>query len=236
MDLKIKWCEDNYLEFINYLKSLGEEEYKKFNSKIIHTKYEMLGIRLPILRKITSEIYKGDYKSFLNMAHSFYYEEVMIKGFIIAKIKDINEFMIYFYDYLDFIDNWAINDSFCNSLKIVNKNKKYFLTVIDKLIKSNKEYDVRVGLILLLNFYIEEEYLDIIFSYMDRIKSEKYYINMAEAWLICEVFTKYPERTLIYLKNNHLNSFTINKAISKIRDSYRVSKEMKDYVLKYKVQ
>lgn len=57
---------------------------------------------------------------------------------------------------------------------------------------------------------------------------------MAEAWLICEIFTKYPENTIKYFENNNLNKFTINKAISKIRDSFRVSKEKKDYILKYK--
>ena len=37
-----------------------------------------------------------------------------------------------------------------------------------------------------------------------------------------------------YLENHNLNTFTINKAISKCRDSYRVSKEDKEVLLKYK--
>ncbi len=57
---------------------------------------------------------------------------------------------------------------------------------------------------------------------------------MAMAWLLCEVFVKYPDITLKYFENNKLNKFTINKSISKIRDSYRVSKEIKDYILKFK--
>jgi hypothetical protein len=32
----------------------------------------------------------------------------------------------------------------------------------------------------------------------------------------------------MFLKNNNLNKFTQNKAISKIHDSYRVSKEEKE--------
>ena len=37
-----------------------------------------------------------------------------------------------------------------------------------------------------------------------------------------------------YLNKNKLNKFTINKAISKCRDSYRVTKEDKEMLLQYK--
>ena len=94
-------------------------------------------------------------------------------------------------------------------------------------VKSNQTYHIRVGLILLLCYYVEEEYLD-------NIKSDEYYVNMAEAWLVCEIFIKYENVGLKYLEHNELNKFTINKSISKIRDSYRVDKEMKEYILKFK--
>jgi len=228
------WNKEKYKEFIDYLISLKDDKYKEFNSKLITTKYKMLGIRMPLLRKIASDIFKSDYQKFLEVAGTNYFEEVMIKGFVIAKIKDIKELEKYFDNYIDLIDNWAINDSFCNSLKIVNKNKDYFMNMVLKLINRGKEYHLRVGLIILLNFYIQKEYLKKIFGILDNINSGLYYVNMACAWLLCEVFTKYSDITLEYLENNKLNKFTINKTVSKIRDSYRVSKELKDYVLKYR--
>jgi len=216
-----------------YLKSISEESYKEFNSKIIFTNYEMLGIRLPKLRILAKEIFKTDYKEFLNI-NITYYEEAMLYLLVIALIKDIDELMLYFPKALDLIDNWALCDSFCGSLKIVINNKEYFLKVIDKLLKSDKTYNVRVGLVLLLNYYVSEDYLDLIFKYLDNINSDEYYINMAEAWLLCEIFIKYQSDGLKYLENNKLNSFTINKTISKIRDSFRVSKEIKEMILKYR--
>lgn len=235
MDLKnITWNKDSYQEFINYLKSISEEEYKKFSEKITFTKYEMLGIRLPKLRSIAKVISKGDYHSFLSVCKSSYYEEIMIYLLVIANIKDLEECMKYFDDGVNLIDNWALCDTFCNSLKIVNKNKDYFLTKIDELIQKNETYHIRVGLILLLCFYVEEDYLKLICNYLDSIKSDEYYVNMAEAWLVCEIFVKYENIGLKYLEHNKLNKFTINKSISKIRDSYRVSKEMKDYILRFK--
>ena len=53
---------------------------------------------------------------------------------------------------------------------------------------------------------------------------------MAESWLICELYIYYPQETTNFLKTNNLNKFTQNKSISKIRESYRVSKENKDYL------
>ena len=235
MDFKnIIWNRDTYNNFINYLKSISENFYKEFSEKITFTKYEILGIRLPKLRSIAKEISKSDYKSFLKICKSTYYEEVMIKLLVIANIKDIDELMIYFDDAVNLIDNWALCDTFCNSLKLINKNKDYFLTKIDELINSNKTYHIRVGLIILLCFYVEEDYLDLIIKYLDNIKSDEYYVNMAEAWLICEIFIKYENIGLKYLEHNHLNKFTVNKAISKIRDSYRVSEYMKDAILKFR--
>lgn len=233
MDLSV-WDNNKYLEYIKYLKSISEESYKKFNSKIIFTNYEMLGIRLPKLRSITKEITKGDYKAFLRISGNTYYEEVMIYLLVVASLKSLDELMLYWDKALSLIDNWALCDSFCGSLKIVEKNKDYFLNVIDKLLKSKEVYNIRVGFVLLLNYYVSDEYLDLIFKYLDDIKSDEYYINMAKAWLLCEVFTKYQDISLKYLKNNKLDKFTINKAISKIRDSYRVSKEVKDSILIYK--
>jgi len=234
MNLKINWNANKYKEYITYLQSLSEEKYQKFNKKIVFTNYEMLGIRLPILRNIAKNILKGDYHSFLDYCGNVYYEEVMIYLLVVASLKDINELMLYFDKGVKLIDNWALCDSFCGSLKIVNDNKEYFLNIIKELINRKKTYDIRVGFVLLLNYYVSEEYLDLIFNYLDSINSDEYYVNMAKAWLLSEVFIKYQDRGLRYLENNKLDAFTINKGISKIRDSYRVSKEIKDIILKYK--
>ncbi len=234
MDLKsINWNKD-YNLFIEYLFNIRDIKYKEFNSKIITTKYEILGIKSPVLKKMAREIFKGDYKSFLDINDNNYYEIIMLKGLVLGLIKNISELEEYFNGYLNLIDNWALCDSFCASLKIVNKNKEYFLNIIDDLINSKLEYKVRVGLVLLLDFYVEKEYLDYIFECINKTESDFYYINMARAWLLCECFIKYQDYTLKYLDNNKLDKFTINKTISKIRDSFRVDKDKKEYILKYK--
>jgi len=96
---------------------------------------------------------------------------------------------------------------------------------------------------LLLGFIVPERgevlindknYLDYFFQSIDKIDNDSYYVNMAIAWFISVLFCKYRVRTLEYLKKNKLNDFIQNKAISKIRESFRVSTIDKKLVLKYK--
>ena len=158
----------------------------------------------------------------------------LIQGLVISHIKDEIIFYKYYKKHIQKIDNWALCDTFCSSIKIVRKfENKYFKEAIEMSL-SNEEFISRIGIVMILNHFVNETNLDTIFETLNKIKSDKFYINMAEAWLICELYIKYPIQTKEYLKNNNLSKFTQNKSISKIRDSYRISKEDKDYLIKLK--
>ncbi len=226
-----KWNKKEYETYIKYLKSLSDSKYREFHKSLTETKYEIIGIRVPMMRHLAKEKLKTDYLTFLKYCGDKYYEEVFIEGQVIAGIKDENIFLEHFYKFLPKIDNWAICDSFCNSLKRMKKDPdKYFPIVKELSLKDQEVFTSRVGLICILNHFIDEKYLKEIFTILDTIKSDEYYLNMAEAWLVCELYTKYPKETTKYLKKNKLNKFTHNKAISKIHDSYRISKEEKEYL------
>lgn len=224
------WNNQTYQEYLKYLKNISEEEYKNFHSKLCFTKYEILGIRVPLMRKIAKQISKTNYQKFLSLCTFTYYEEVFINCLVISLIKEENIFIEYFNEYITKIDNWAICDTFCNSLKIVNTNPPKYFKLCKKLSLNKEEFISRIGLIIILNFYIKEEYLKDIFYILNNITSDKYYTNMAEAWLICELYINYPHYTEEFLKSNNLNSFTQNKSISKIKESYRIDKEPKKYL------
>lgn len=227
------WNKDSYKEFINYLLSLKDDKYREFNKSIVlNSKYEMMGIRVPIVKDIAKKI--KDIDEFLKYSGNTYHEEILLQGLVISRIKDEELFYKYYKEYIKKIDNWALCDTFCSSIKIVRKyDDKYFKESI-KLSLSDKEFISRVGLVTILDHFINKENLNTIFNTLNSINSDKFYINMAEAWLVCEIYTKYPVETLEFIKNNNLNNFTQNKSISKIRDSYRVSKEEKEELIKYR--
>lgn len=229
---KSEWNQTNYKEYLNYLLSLQDKEYLTFQQKIVFTKYEMIGIRVPLQRQIAKEISKGNAQSFIKVCQNKYYEEVNIKGLVIAYLKDQGE--NYLDEFIKEIDNWAICDGFCSSLKIVLKNQDQYFLKIKEYLQSDEPYPIRVGLVLLLNYYVEEKYLYQIFALIKKIKHQDYYVKMAIAWLISICFIKFPSQTEELLKAKELDAFIQNKAISKIRDSQRISKSVKDSLLIYR--
>lgn len=52
----------------------------------------------------------------------------------------------------------------------------------------------------------------------------------AVAWLIAETLVKFYDTAVNFLKKNSLNKKTHNKAIQKACESYRLSKEQKNYL------
>lgn len=231
------WNNQNYSEFIEYLYTKKDsDKFIEFSKKLIFTNSKMIGIKVPVLRNIAKEISKTDIYSFLNTVKSNTYEEIILEGLVISYIKDYDTFKKYFSKFIKKIDNWSTCDICISSMKIIIKHKDEFFKDIKKYLKSKDEFIVRVGVILLLDFYIEDTYIDEIFALIDDINREEYYINMAIAWLISVCFVKQKEKTINYLKNNNLNAFTHNKAIQKIRESRRVTKEEKNVVANLKKQ
>ena len=226
-----KWNKNNYIEFIKYLNNLKDEKYKTFHSSLVlNSKYEMIGIRLPIMRKIAKEISETHIEEFLKYSQNNYYEEIMIQGLVISYIKDEKLFFKYFNSHIKKIDNWALCDTFCNSIKIVRKYENKYLNIALDMCLDEKEFISRTGLVIILSHFVNNNNLNKIFSMLNKINSDKFYVNMAQAWLICELYIKHPKETLEFIKQNNLNKFTHNKAISKIHDSYRVSDEDKKYL------
>lgn len=207
---------------------LADEEYKKFHSKLCPNANNIVGIRLPLLRKMAKQLAKENWREYIKAAQSDYYEEVMLQGLILGYVKaDIEEVLNYVSNFIPKIDNWAICDSFCNGLKFTKANKERVWNFIQPYLSSEREFDVRFGVVMLISFYIEENYIDRVLKVLDKIKHEGYYVKMAIAWAISVCYVKFPEKTMEYLKNNRLDDFTYNKSLQKITESLRVDKETK---------
>lgn len=228
MDLiRDSWNEKDYKEFINYLFEIRDIKYKDFHSGL-GVGNNVIGIRTPILKKIAKDISKGNYREFLSLLGEDYYEEVTLYGLIICNIKEIGDSLKYLNIYKERINNWASCDLFCSSYKIVTLNKDYFWKYINDNISSDNLWTRRMCFVLILSYYIEEDYLEDIFKLCDKYNMKEYYARMAVSWLISICYIKYPSITIKYIMNNKLDDFTHNKAIQKIRESYRVSREDKD--------
>lgn len=209
--------------------NLADEKYKKFHSNLCPGVENILGVRLPILRKISKDLSKNNYKNYLNNDSIKYYEEIMIEGLIIGYIKVDNETRFkYIRNFVPKINNWAVCDSFCNNLKFTKKNMSEVWDFILPYTSSKNEFDVRFAVVMMLNFYIVDNYIDNVLSVLNDIHHDGYYVKMAVAWAVSFAYIHLPDKTLSFLKNNNLDDFTYNKSLQKIIESNRVSKEYKD--------
>lgn len=210
---------------------LSDDKFKTFHSRLCPNTDNIIGVRLPLLRQLAKEIAKGDWRNFLSNSKEEYYEEILINGLVIAYAKcDVEERLNYIESFVPKIDNWAICDSFCNTLKFVNKNKEIMLEFIQPYLRSYNEFEIRFAVVIILNYYITEDYINLVLKTLDNIKHDGYYVKMAVAWAISMCFIKFEEKTMAYLKDNSLDDFTYNKSLQKICESLRVDKNTKELI------
>ncbi|MGE5455529.1 MAG: DNA alkylation repair protein [Ignavibacteriales bacterium] len=235
MNLSIIWNQNNYKEFIDYLHSLSDQTYKDFNIKL-NTGNNIIGIRMPILKKIAKEISMNGYNSFIQYNNHYFYEETMIHGLIIGYIKANFETKVNMLNsFIPYINSWGICDSLCTNLTSFKNNLEDGYIIINEYLKSDNPWMVRVGLVLLLNYYINDQYIDKILKLVTNIKLDDYYVKMANAWLISYCYIKYPTKTLTLFKTKKLDKWTHNKAIQKTIESLRITKEEKEMLKDLKI-
>ncbi|WP_159888545.1 DNA alkylation repair protein [Paenibacillus puerhi] len=221
------------------LMELAEEDYRKFSASLIPNINHVLGVRLPTLRKLARGIAKGDWRTYLQRADSATFEEIMLQGMVIGYIKaDIEEILSLVAEFVPRIDNWSVCDSFCVGLTITKAHKSRVWEFLQPYLASDQEYEIRFGVVMLLNFYAEVEHVHEVLQRLDRIKHEGYYVKMAVAWALSVCYVNVPGPTAAYLRHNELDDFTYNKALQKITESFRVDAETKAWIrsLKRKIK
>ena len=219
------------------LLELKDEEYGKFQKKLCpDTNLEIIGIRIPKLRNLAKELAEEDYKYYLKSIENKYFEEIILEGLIIGYCKvDIYEKLELIKEFVPKIDSWSITDTFCPTLKIKEKDLEKVWNFIMPYLKSNKEFEVRFAIIMMLDYYITDQYVDEVIECLDKVDNEGYYAKMAVAWTFVEIGIKYYDKLIKYLKgNNKLDTFTYNKTLQKLRESYRISSEQKEELKKMK--
>ncbi|MBU5333078.1 DNA alkylation repair protein [Anaerocolumna aminovalerica] len=215
--------------------NLADEKYRLFQMGLCPDTDGIIGVRLPVLRKLAKEIAKGDWRTYLKNGNNQYFEEIMLTGMVIGCVKtDMEEILKYVGEFVPQIDNWAVCDSFCAGLKFTKLNKSRVWDFLQPYLFSKEEFQIRFGVVMLLDYYIEDDYIDRILNIFNEINREDYYVKMAVAWAVSMCFVKYEVKTIHFLEENELDDFTYNKAIQKIIESLRVDQETKTKLKKMK--
>jgi len=202
-------------------------EIKKELNKIERTKF---GISIPLLRKFSKKIAKGNYKEFIENNDFSTFELKLLHAFTLGYINDDIDILIkYFEEFMPYVDDWAVNDSLCQNFKIIRKYPEKFFKFLKKYVNSKKEFESRIVSVCLLSHYLNDEYIDKAIDILDKLNTDDYYSKMGVAWAIATIMAKYEDKCLKYMQSEkcHLDKATYNKSLQKMRESFRVSDKIK---------
>ena len=251
-------AEPEYAKFAaSLLKKPGEDELTGSAKTVI-------GVRLPVLHKLAKRLAKknwqenlsafenaaqllsDEYADSTSAAAGMNFEERMLWGFLIGEVTaklidkgeteemNIQNVFEMIQKFLPWIDNWSLCDSFCAGLKFTRSCPEQMWEFLRPLFYSEEEYAVRFAVVMCINYFITEEYVDKLFPIFDGITHEDYYVKMAAAWAVSICYVNFPVTTIPYLLNNRLDDFTYNKALQKIVESRCVAVETKERIRKMK--
>lgn len=209
-----------------FLQENKNQKLALFNKKIISTDFQIYGVALPNLRKEV-KVLAGNGVTFAEVKPSSL-EEVLAKGLLLSYEKDVKIVLQGLKSMLSYFDNWCAVDVIVGSLKKLNGKDEAF-SFFKKCLTDGDEFVVRTGIVGLMKFFAGEKYIKESAKLISEIKSQLYYIKMAQAWAFCEFFIKNFDIAKDYFLQIQ-DKDVKKKTAQKCRDSFRLSKEQKQFI------
>ena len=219
-----------YEEIVDFLIKNTNAQNAEFAKKLIDTKYQILGIKNQLLENFAKNLAKNEIDDIFD-GDIVYHEQILIIGYYIAYSKFENSRKIEMLkEFLPLIDNWATCDGVATRLKKLESEKEFFIN----LLKNEKPFYKRVGIVWLMRFNLKQNFLDTL-EVFKGVKDDNYYVKMALAWAYAEAFTINTD-FMVYFLSQIDDKFTRNQTISKARQSFRVSNEIKEEIVKFRIK
>lgn len=233
---KTHWTKVDVEEFVKYLQTFSKGKEKgEWERRIVNTTLPCIAVPSPIIKDFANKIFKGNFEEFLSHFKWINHSCSLLEVGIISKIKDFEVLKPYLISLCKNADNWSTIDSF--KPKFTEDNMPKFMEFAENLLKDELPFARRMGLIIMLKLAGKEVFAERILNNLATLKDEThYYVNMANAWTLTEMFTKMRDVTLAFLENNStkFNAFTLNKFVSKCHDSFRISDADKQFLKKFR--
>lgn len=210
---------------------LQDLKYRDFHAKLLPgiEKEKIIGIRTPILRKFAREFAKTqDAQEFLQELPHQYYEENNLHLMLVTQIRDYEKCLDEVKRFLPYIDNWATCD--LPLPKCFEKHKDELIMDVKNWINSKDTYIIRYGIGVLLRLYLDEGFKDEYPKLVAGVISDEYYVNMMIAWYFATALAKQWDTVIVYLEERKLPEWVHRKTIQKAVESYRITKEQKEYL------
>ncbi len=215
--------------YIDILKNIAEEDYRKFNEKITNSCVPSMGVRLPAIRAIAKQ-YAYDFVDLVSFTPHVYYELDMLQGIVVSSAKlPFEEKSVYLAKFADTLENWAVCDS--SKVNVPKAEREKYFKFFAEMCKAQKTFTIRYGITNLMDNFLDEQHIDAVLQLLMQVNYGEYYVDMAVAWLLATAFAKCRESTKAFLtgQGKKLPVFVYNKALQKMRESFRILPEDKQW-------
>ncbi len=223
------------MDVLAELLSRQDIAYQQFHSKLCPGVENIIGVRMPQLRILAKTIARGSWEEILASMGEQYYEERMLRGLVITQVAISSQRrMELLRAYLPLIDNWAICDAVAANCKEAKKQPQAYWEFLQPYFSAEGEYQVRFAVVMLLDHFLVDEYIDQVLDILSNITREEYYIVMAVAWALSIAYIRYPQQVEALWRTEALSPEVTNKSIQKCRESLRIDKQSKEKIKQYK--
>lgn len=219
---------------------LADEKYRDFSRKLIPGTDYILGVPIPVLRKFAKKTAQTDFRPFLydalkNNEKNSSHEEILFLGLLLGYVQmDVEEREKCLNLFVPKIHNWAQCDSCTAAFRFMREKPDYWFSYLETYQTSTEEFTLRFMIVSMMTHFMDENHIDKILNCCKGIHHDGYYVKMGNAWAVSMCYLSFPEKTKNFLEGGHLDYFTHNKAIQKIRESRKVSPEEKEMLNKLK--
>lgn len=194
-----------------------------FSGALIPDHMPMLGVRLPVLRNMARELARGGC-DYLDCGDKTLFEERMLEGMILGYAPiGYAEWESRMRGFVTRIADWSVNDSTAATQKIVAKHRDEAWGFLAECVASEAEFTVRFGIVMLMDWYLTDEWIDRVLDTVTAIGSQAFYVRTAVAWCLATALAKFPEGTFAAIARRKPDALTQKILLRKARESRRVS-------------
>ena len=214
----------NYQQLVDHLFSIADQKYASFSKSLSNSDYQVIGIKIPILRNIVKEHKKDDELLVKDYILGQYLEiDFIYFGLSLVRLDNIDAQLTFLKQNIKKAKSWVITDTISSYVRKCPFEKYWDFYL--SLYHSKHTYDRRFAYVLGLKHYQDERILGV----LDKLTlNEEYMVMMSEAWLLATIAINYPNQIFDYLSN--CSDLTLKrKAISKICDSFRFDESTKNH-------
>lgn len=213
-----------YKDVLFELNANADEKYKDFIAKLVPTieKDTIIGVRMGDLRRLAREIRKEANLDIFNEAKFYYREEKLLYALCLFKMSEsFDKAMEALDEFLPYIDSWEVTDLIAGEIIIDERHRKEFFQKALSYVHSSDEYTIRLGLVIMNKKFNDSAHIEKILDALKSISLDTYYVNMAAAWLLCELYFTDKAKVDELLSSKAISTEIKKMTRQKIRESLK---------------